>query len=63
MVSEVNEWRFLLFFFSPVAFCEPLAWGPDEDEEEEEEEEDEVPSAVSSGTLSSSMSCRAAELN
>lgn len=62
MVSEVNEWRFLLFFFSPVAFCEPLAWGPVEQEEEEDEEED-VPSAESSGTLSSSMSCRAAELN
>lgn len=73
MVSEVNEWRFLLFFFSPPGFCKPLAWGgqpaaADEDEEEEpEDEEEEGPSPADSPQpskgLSNSMSCRAAVLN
>lgn len=30
MVREVNEWRFLLFFFSPARWGPPLLWGPDE---------------------------------
>lgn len=58
IVREVKECRFLLFFFSPVAFWEPLAWGP-----EEEEDGPSLESPPPSDGLSSSISCRAALLN
>lgn len=54
MVSEVNEWRFLVFFLASVCFWEELLCAvPD------------VPSPESTTPdgLSNSMSCLAAELN